>query len=395
MRNIRPDCYRKIASIGLAVAVVVLPACLSGRQAWAGFVGARTAADSLDFKTTIARVTPSVVRVYAKRVLRRGNRRIQLLGQASGVLLSSDGWVVTQNSIIGDVNLVHVRSADDVPIPAKVVLRDSSSGLAFLKVDLTTTLSAGQAGLPREAGVLKPVTMGNSDLVRPGHGVLHVGNPFGLARGKNARLSVNHGVVTSVHVPDVPGQGYKGKVIHTDAGFNPGGYGGALVNLKGELIGVAVAVKTSRRTNTEISFAIPVNEVKKLLADARRKAARPVASATKPKPESTKRPDIDHPMRQAGVVPGYLGAYMLDESTGTRGAYIDRVIPGSPADVAGLRTEDLVVAADSKPLRNGNDLLKLLVGATEGQILKLTVERDGIRLEIEVKLGKVPRRVLR
>lgn len=370
MRNIRPDYCRKIASIGLAVAIVALPA-------WVGSVDARTAANSLDFKATIARVTPSVVRVYAKRVIRRGSRRIQLLGQASGVLLSSDGWVVTQNSIIGNVNLVQIRSADDVPIPVKVVLRDSSSGLAFLKVDLTA--------LPAP----KPVTMGDSDIVRPGQGVLHVGNPFGLARGKNAQLSVNHGVVTSVHKLNVSGNRFTGKVIQTDAGFNPGGYGGALVNLKGELIGIAVTIRTSRRTNTEISFAVPVNDVKKLLADARRKAAGSVASPTKPKTESPTKA-----ARPTGT-PGYLGAYMLDDSTGTRGAYIDRVIPGSPADVAGLKAEDLVVAANSKPLKNGNDLLKLLVGATEGQTLKLTIERDGIRLEIEVKLGKVPRRVLR
>ncbi len=384
MRNIRPYYYRKIATIGLAVAVVVLPMCVCS-------AAAQTTSGGLDFKTTIARVTPSVVRVYARRVLRSGTRRVRLLRQASGVLLSSDGWVVTQNSVITNVALVHVRSADDVPIPARVVLRDSNSDLAFLKVDLSA-LSAEQAD------VLKPITMGDSDLVRPGQGVLHVGNPFGLTRGKNAQLSVNHGVVTGVHKLDVTGSRFTGTVIQTDAGFNPGGYGGALVNLKGELIGVAVTVRISRRTNTEVSFAIPINEVKKLLADARRKAALPVASATKPKPESTKRPlppDTGPPMRQTGVVPGYLGAYMLDESASTRGAYIDQVIPGSPADVAGLRAEDLVVEVDSKPLRNGNDLLKLLVGASEGQTLKLTVERDGIRLEIEVKLGKVPRRVLR
>ena len=340
------------------------------------------ASGGLDFKTTIARVTPSVVRVYAEKTVRSGARRIRLLRQASGVVLTSDGFVVTQNGIILDPDKVHIRGADNVRVPVKVILRDAETDLAFLKVE--------------NGARFKPIVLGDSDLVRPGQAVLHVGNPFGLALGRNTDLSVNHGVVTAVHALMATGRSYKGQVIQSDAGFNPGGYGGALVNMKGELIGIAAAVKTSRRTNTDISFAIPVNELKRLLIEARRELEGSHVVASEPS-VPTEKPTRERPRppTQPGKGPGYLGAYILEESTSTRGAYVDKVVPGSPADMAGLRAGDLVTAVDSKTLGNGTELLDVLEKGTEGTVLKLTVERDGVGLEVEVKLGKVPRRVLR
>ena len=349
-------------------------------------VRAASGGGGLDVRTVLEEVTPSVVRVYGQRVFKRGSREVQLVKWGSGVVLTSDGFIVTYNGVIPSVGKVQVRTMEDVPIPAKVVLRDAETDLAFIKVD------------PKG---LKAITMGDSDRVRPGQGVLHIGNPFGLARGKNAELSVNHGVVTGVHALNAVSSRYTGQVIQTDAGFNPGGYGGAMVNLKGELIGIAAPVRRSNRTNTDLNIAIPVNKVKKLLAKARDELARPQVKPESVAEETTPKPTVEKPDKNKttpdipGGAPGYLGAYVLDEAEGTRGAYIEGVIPGSPADKAGLRRGDLVVEAASEGVTNGGEFLEALSAVGEGETLKITIERDGVRFGLEVTLGKAPRRVLR
>lgn len=363
------------ALTALALSMLLLsPPVQAEQESVAGF----------DFKSVISGVAPSVVRVYAEGSLRAGLRMVKVTRQASGVVLSADGFVVTQNSIIIDPARVFIRTTSDDKVPAKVVLRDPDADLVFLKV---------------ETPGLKPIPLGKLDQVLPGQTVLHIGNAFGLAQGKNDELSVNHGVVNSIHPMDPSGKGYSGKIIQTDAGFNPGGYGGALVNLKGELIGIAAPVVTSRRTNTEINFAIPVDEVEHRLQQARHDLANPPKPPTPkpaPAPKPAPSPDVKPaPEPPQGKNPGYLGAYLLEDSEGTRGAYVDKVVPGSPAELAGLKSGDLITAVDSRPVKNGGDFIDSLDKGVEGQVLKLTVERQGVRVDIEVKLGKVPQRVLR
>ncbi|GEM_PF-4067886 len=354
---------------------------------WTVKAPAQDASSGFDLKGVVAQVSPSVVRVSCEMMVRRGTSRLKVTRQASGVILTDDGLIVTQNGAVAEQGVVSVLVAGQDRVPAKVVLRDVETDLVWLKVDLSG---------------LKTIPLGDATKVYPGQAVLHIGNPFGLALGKNDELSVNHGVINSIYSLDGSGKRYQGKVIQTDAGFNPGGYGGALVNLKGELIGVASAVITSRLTNTEINYAIPVDELKRQLKLAQQELAHPTTptpvtpgpSIPEPGPAVPEKP---RPPRPDGVAkaPGYLGAYILEEDSSTRGAYIERVVPGSPAEVAGLRAGDLVQIAAGHEVKNGSDLLGVLDTTGEGDTLKLTVERQGVRFEREVKLGKVPGRVLR
>ena len=341
-----------------------------------------------DLKSVVTAVAPSVVRVYAEN--RGSDGKVNMIRQASGVILSADGFVITQNSIIIDREHVFIRTTSDVRIPARVILRDPDTDTAMLKVEATG---------------LKPVALGRIDSVIPGQAVLHIGNAYGLAIGKSDDLSVSRGVVNSVHPLDSARKSYAGKVIQTDVDFSPGGFGGALVNLKGELIGIAGAVVTSRSTNTEVSVAIPVDDVQLKLEKAMLSlttAAKPPtpaptpASKTTPKTTPAPAPETPtSPRTPENASPGYLGAYLLEETSGTRGAFIDKVVPGSPAEQAGLRAGDLVTSVDGHPVKNGGEFLDALDKAVEAQVLKLAIDRQGARSNIDVKLGKAPTRVLR
>ena len=310
------------------------------------------------FRKAIRTASPSVVKIVSNLPASFGGGRGFPYG--SGVVLHSDGYIVTTGRPTAGVALrLNVVLPDGSRHAAKVVKTDAGSGLTLLKAACTG---------------LRPITLRLDQPPRAGQWVVTIGNPFGLSRTRTDPLSASVGVISAFRKLSAKGFSYPKPVILTDVTLNPGGQGGAMVDLEGRLVGVCGRVLTSTRTNTQLSYAVPAADAAAMLADVLKpRAPRPV-------------PEEDR---------GYLGAYILDEGTGTKGAYIDKVVPGSPAGKAGLAAGDLVVAIDGKGISNGRELVTQLDGLSVGARVEMTVSRDKAEMKITVTLGRVPRPVLK
>lgn len=308
------------------------------------------------FQKAIRLALPSVVRIETET---RSIFTRRLRGMvASGVVLTSDGYIVTCASVLGRSPRLSVHLSSGDKLPARIVRTDAKADLALLKVDRT-----GLAAIRFRTG--EPPNVG--------HWVIAIGNPFGLAQTRTDPLSASIGVVSALRPIKARTFSYDDPVILTDISINPGASGGAVVDLEGRLVGVAGRVVTSSRTNTELSFAVPASVVKDLLNKAREAA---------PPPETNGRT-------------GYLGAYILDETESTKGAWIQRVVPGSPADKAGLSETDLVTALDGVAVTNGRRLIEQLEQKAVGTRIEMTVLRDKAEVKITVTLGRPARAVLK
>lgn len=268
----------------------------------------------------------------------------------SGVIFDADaGHVVTNVHVIEGADEIKVTLADGRQFNAEVVGVDAETDIAVIKIPAKTLNAA--------------IRLGNSSRLRVGDFVVAIGNPFGLNQ------TVTSGIVSALGRTGLGIEGYE-DFIQTDASINPGNSGGALVDLNGELIGLNTAIFSKSGGNIGIGFAIPVDMVKKLVAqlvefgDVRR--------------------------GQLGVIvqdltPELAQAFNLSDS---HGAVIARVIEDSAADRAGLRAGDIVLELDHQRLRNGADL-RNGVGLTRvGKRVQLKLIRNGVTREVTVRLSK-------
>ncbi len=314
------------------------------------------------FADLAERVSPGVVNIKTTRTLGQqqvprgleellpgpffheffGEREVPSLG--SGVVISSDGFIVTNNHVIADVDDIQVVFADGTVIGAKVVGQDPKTDIALIQVDPKQPLFA----LP----------LGDSESVRPGDWVVAIGNPFGLEH------TVTAGIVSAKH--RFIGQGDYDDFIQTDAAINPGNSGGPLLNLAGEVIGINTAINP--RANT-IGFAVPINMAKNILPQLR---------AT------------GHVQR------GWLGVVIqpvtkdLREHFGVkdeRGALVAEVFPGSPAEKAGVRRYDIVVEFDGQEIKEMNELPRIVATTPVEKTVKVVVLREGGRKTLKVAIG--------
>jgi 2-alkenal reductase len=305
--------------------------------------------------------------------------------QGSGWVYDAEGHIVTNNHVVEGETRVEVDFPSGYKTYGDVIGVDSYADLAVIEVKAP-------------ASELFPLPLGDSDTLRVGQSVIAIGNPFGL----NGTMTV--GIVSALgrSLPSgtaAPSGGYfsNGDIIQTDAALNPGNSGGPLLNLNGEVIGVNSAIRTTAYTNvgepvnSGIGFAISVNTVKRIV------------------PSLIEKGYFDYP---------YLGLSAIDdlpleliELLGlqkTTGAYVTSIIPGGPAEEAGLRAGnrvlnapgyeglaaggDLIIAADGQEIRLFDDLLRyLLLHKAPGDTIVLTVLRDGEEIEIPVTLGTRPR----
>ncbi len=310
------------------------------------------------------KVLPSVVNIASTRKVRvsmnpffhhffgrRGappQHRLQR-GQGSGVIISADGVVVTNNHVVKDAQKVTVTLADKRSFEARVLGTDPKSDLAVLKL--------------KGASGLTPIRVGDSAKLRLGDIVLAVGNPFGIGQ------TVTMGIVSA------KGRGNVGIVdyedfIQTDAAINPGNSGGALVNLRGELVGINTAILSRSGGYQGIGFAIPTN------------LAKPIIKS----------------LRATGkVVRGYIGVMIQGVSAEmakamrlphTKGVLISDVVRGGPAAKAGLRRGDFVTAISSTPTPTVAKL-RNLVAASSGKRLSFEVWRNGKKQIISVSTGRL------
>ena len=273
-------------------------------------------------------------------------------GEGSGVVISADGNIVTNNHVLSGArgDSVRVTFNSGAQIPATVVGTDPQTDLAAIKVD---------------AEGLTFAPWGDSGSVQVGDTVLAIGSPLGL------QGSVTAGIVSALHRTITVGGGQRsqfdtgnttviGDAIQTDAPINSGNSGGALVNMRGEVIGINTAIATAGvNGNIGVGFAISSNR------------ARAVSDAI------IAGEDVQHP---------FIGVQIQDDEAG--GARIEDVIDGSPADQAGLRSGDVVTKVNDSPIRGREDLIGAIQSSNVGEQLTLTVRRDGSEQGVTVTVGE-------
>jgi len=302
-------------------------------------------------------------------------------GLGSGFVIDQEGHIVTNFHVVEGIDTVEVDFPSGVKTYGKVVGTDTDSDLAVVKVNIP-------------ANELHPLPLGDSSQVKVGQTVVAIGNPFGLDSTMTIGIVSAIGrTLESLHTAP-GGQLYTAaELIQTDAAINPGNSGGPLLNLQGEVIGVNRAIRTTNYnldgepTNTGIGFAVSSNIVRRVV------------------PVLINEGTYDYP---------YLGISSLSEITLVQqealnldravGAYITYIVPGGPAEQAGLRAGDqdtniqglyaggdLIIAVDDHPVRIFNDLVAyLILNTNPGDEVTLTIIRDGKEVSLPLTLGARP-----
>jgi Do/DeqQ family serine protease len=322
----------------------------------------------LSYAPVVRRAAPAVVNVYAAKtvavrnplfddpIFRRffggpGDQVQRSLG--SGVLVDAEGLVVTNNHVIEGADQVRVSLADKREFEAEMVLKDSRSDLAVLRI------KAQNERFPA-------LEFADSDALEVGDVVLAIGNPFAVGQ------TVTHGIVSALARTEVGITDYQ-FFIQTDAAINPGNSGGALVDLGGRLVGVNTAIFSRSGGSQGIGFAIPANMVKVVVASAKSGGS------------IVKRPWLG--ARLQAVTPEIAEGLGLKRPSG---ALVASVTPMSPAARAGLKTSDLIVAIDAQPVEDANAFDYRFATKAIGGSARLGVIRGGKEVALSVVLEAAP-----
>jgi serine protease Do len=319
------------------------------------------------FADLAERVSPAVVNIQTKKTLAAGGARHpleelfpqfqipreyrEMPSLGTGFVISADGYIATNNHVIEDVDKIEVHLLSGEKLEAEIVGRDPSTDVALIRV--------------KPSKELPFLPLGDSDGVRPGDWVLAVGNPFGLEH------TVTAGIVSAKHreINDPTSMQRRfDDFIQTDAAINPGNSGGPLLNLAGEVIGINTAIRQDANT---IGFAIPINLAKGVLPQ----------------------------LRASGKVSrGWLGvmiqpvteevAASLDLDS-QQGALVADLDPEGPAAKAGVKRYDVIVEFDGKPVREMDELPKLVAAAPVGKKAQIKVIRKGSEQKLAVQLGEL------
>ena len=326
------------------------------------------------YSNNVERVSPAIVTIQSERRVRAprqfpffndprfrdffGQRRqapqeprsqIQR-GLGSGVIVSSDGYILTNHHVIDGAEQIKVGMTDRRTFDARVVGSDPPSDLAGLKID---------------ANNLSSLSLGDSDGVKVGDVVLAVGNPLGLEQTVTAGIISAKGRSTGVS------DGTFEDFLQTDAPINRGNSGGALVNTAGELIGINSQIVSASGGNIGIGFAIPSNMAKNVMQQL-------ISTGT--------------------VRRGRLGILIqpvtsdIAQSLGlsdVRGVLVNEVEPNSSAEQAGVDRGDVIVAFDGEPIEEGNELRNRVAATPPGTEVTLTIFRDGSEKQLRAKLGEL------
>lgn len=285
------------------------------------------------------------------RQYHRRNSQPRKSGQGSGVLISSDGYIITNHHVIDRSDRIKVFLSDEREFEAKVIGTDKASDLAVIKI-------------PEQSHDFPFISLGNSDQVETGDVILVIGNPYGFSH------SVSSGIVSSIARTNLKLRDYE-YYIQTDAAINPGNSGGAMVNLKGELIGVPTAIFTGGGVGfLGIGWAIPSNLVKNVAYSLIEtgQVIRPVLGITTDSLTKEKAKELG-----------------LDQA---KGVLITVVRPQSPAAQAGLKQGDVILAINEKVIPDLHGLRYHLGTLQIGQEVNLKIFREGQALNIKTVLTK-------
>ncbi len=295
-------------------------------------------------------ISPSVVEIFTEVTMNSygffgGTYTSQAAG--SGVILSADGYIITNNHVLADANSITVRTYDGTEYEATVIGSDSKSDIGVIKI---------------EANDLTPAVIGDSSLIKAGDTAIVVGNPLGTLGG-----SVTHGIISAAS-RELIISNESMELIQTDATINSGNSGGGLFDGNGNLVGI-VNAKDSGTTSSGaliegIGFAIPINY------------AMDVANELMTYGKVTNRPML-------GV---YIQTLQQDTQKYKAGVYIQDVMTGGGADEAGLKALDRIVSVDGENITSYSDLSIVLRTKKVGDIVKVVVERNGEEMSFDVTL---------
>jgi S1-C subfamily serine protease len=310
------------------------------------------------FENIASRVLPAVVSVEAVKPARASGKGKPVEESGSGVILKTEArpgyYVLTNNHVVSQAKpeQITVHLADGRVFHPGQVWADPESDIALMSLD-------GATNLPT-------VTLGNSDGARVGRWVLAIGSPFGLNQ------TVTHGIISARDRGQVSlGNAIRIKdFLQTDAAINPGSSGGPLIDMRGEVIGINTAIASHSGSNSGVAFSIPINLVKRIVAQM---------------------------LQQGTVQRGYLGMQLsqgLEPADAAkfglervRGALVERVYTETPAAVAGLQVNDIILQVDDVAIRDDTHLINLISGLPIGRRVRLQVWRDRAPVTLEATVG--------
>jgi len=375
--------FSQAATVCLAALFVVAtlkPEWLPGRHASTGTAvvsvlepaseGAHAQVRANSYNAAVSKAMPSVVNIFTSKEVRTprhpllndplfrrffgeqfGEMTERASSLGSGVIVSPEGYVLTNSHVVEAADEIEVLLGDGkTTLLAKVVGSDPESDIAVLRVN---------------ASALPAITFGSSDNLRVGDVVLAIGNPFGVGQ------TVTSGIVSALGRSQLGINTFE-NFIQTDAAINPGNSGGALVDSTGNLVGINTAIYSRSGGSLGIGFAIPI---------------------------SITRSVMEQIIKSGSVTRGWIGVEAQEITTelaesfklpATEGALIAGVMRGSPADRAGIRPGDVLVAVAGKPVKDPQTMLELIAGLAPGTATQFKLRRESKELEVAVNIGKRP-----
>jgi serine protease Do len=293
---------------------------------------------------------PFFKRFFGDNFRQKHPKEQKSIGLGSGVIVSSDGYIITNYHVVKEADDIKVLMSDKKEYAGKIIGSDPKTEISIVKIEAT--------GLPT-------VSWGNSDALQVGEVVLAVGNPYGLNQ------TVTMGIVSALGRANVGIADYE-DFIQTDAAINPGNSGGALVNVKGELVGINTAIYTTSGGYQGIGFAIPSNMVKTV---------------------------IDSLIKKGKVVRGWVGVSIQEitpelakqfQLKDEVGALVGDVVENGPAEKAGLKRGDVIIEYDGKKIEEPNNLRNMVANTSPGEKHQMKVLRDGKAVTIQLTIGELP-----
>ena len=322
------------------------------------------------FNTAAEHAMPSVVNIFTSKEVKAPShpllndpmfqrffgeqfesRRRRTSSLGSGVIVSSDGYILTNHHVVEAADEVEIALVDGRKVKASIIGSDPETDLAVLKIDLQD---------------LPAITFAQPEQAKVGDIVLAVGNPFGVGQ------SVTMGIIGALGRSQVGINTFE-DFIQTDAAINPGNSGGALTDIYGNLIGINTAIYSRTGGSLGIGFAIPVHVVKQIMEQI---------------------------LQSGSVIRGWLGVSMQDmtrelaESFDLQtktGSLISSVLRNGPADRAGIKPGDILIAVEADTVLNSSDMLNLVAALSPGKTVTVTVMRNGAEKKIQVRVGVRPK----